>query len=95
MVILEEIRSQNRATLETVEASHQETRRELHEFRDEVRGDNRVVQAALREHSGEIRQLNTEVGTLKEHLTRIDAVINPDYRKHLHRLEEKLRPGSP
>lgn len=47
MIILEEIRSQNRATIETVEARHQENRRDLQDFRAEVRGDMQVVQEAL------------------------------------------------
>ena len=97
MVILEEIRSQKRATIETVEARYQETQRELQAFRDEVRSDNRLFHAALRDHSealrnhgGDVRELRTEVSTLKEQLSRLDAVITTDYRERLHRLEQRV-----
>jgi len=90
MVILEEIRSQNRATIETVEARHQETRRGLQDFRTEVRGDMQVVQEALQAHRDDIRQLRAELATLKEDVSRLDAVITTDYRERLQRLEQRV-----
>ena len=90
MVILEEIRSQNRATIETVEARHQETRRGLQDFRTEVRGDMQVVQEALQAHRDDIRQLRAELATLKEDVSRLDAVITADYRERLQRLEQRV-----
>jgi hypothetical protein len=61
LVILEEIRSQNRATIETVEARHQEARRDLQDFRTEVRSDLQVVQGALQAHREDIRALRASV----------------------------------
>lgn len=90
MIILEEIRSQNRATIETVEARHQEARRDLQDFRTEVRGDVQMVQGAVQAHRDDIRQLRAELGTLREHLSRLDAVITADYRDRLHRLEQRV-----
>jgi hypothetical protein len=94
MVILEEIRSQNRATIETVEARHQETRRDLQDFRTEVRGEFRVVHDVLRAHGEDIGQLKTglgevrsELAALKADVSRLDAVITADYRERLQRLE--------
>ena len=90
MVILEEIRSQNRATIETVEARHQESRRDLQDFRTEVRGDMKVVQEALLAHRDDLRQLRGGLDTLKGDVSRLDAVITADYRERLQRLEQRL-----
>ena len=90
MVTLEEIRSQNRATIEAVEAHHQGIRKELHEFRTEARADVRMLQAGIQNHSAEVRQIKTDVAALKEHLSRLDAVITADYRERLNRLEARV-----
>ncbi len=70
LVILEEIRSQNRATIETVEARHQEARRDLQDFRTEVRNDLQVVQGALQAHREDIRVLRAELAALNGDVSR-------------------------
>jgi chromosome segregation ATPase len=90
MVILEEIRSQNRAALEAVEGHHQEIRRELQDFRREVQSETRMFRAAVQGNSADLQQLKTEVSALKEQVARVDAVITVDYRERLHRLEERV-----
>ena len=55
MVILEEIRSQNRAMIEAVEAHREEFSRQLRDFRAEVRRDMQVLHAVVREHGAAIR----------------------------------------
>jgi predicted nuclease with TOPRIM domain len=90
LVILEEIRSQNRATIETVEARHQEARRDLQDFRTEVRNDLQVVQGALQAHREDIRALRAELAKLNGDVSRLDAVITADYRERLHRLEQRV-----
>ncbi len=75
MVILEEIRSQNRATIETVEARHQETRRDLEDFRTEVRGQFRVVHDVLRAHGEDIGQLKTGLGEVGSGLAEVRSEV--------------------
>lgn len=90
MVILEEIRSQNRATIEAVDAHRQESSRELQAFGSEIRGDIQALHAVVREHGADVRQLKSDIVALKEQITRLDAVITADYRDRLHRLEERM-----
>jgi NifB/MoaA-like Fe-S oxidoreductase len=75
MVILEEIRSQNRATIETVEAGHQESRRDLQDFRTEVRGEFRVVRDVLRAHGEDIGQLKTGLGEVSADLAEVGSEL--------------------
>jgi chromosome segregation ATPase len=90
LVILEEIRSQNRAALEAVEGHHQEIRREFQDLRSDVQSEMRMVRSAVQGIGGDVQQLRIEVAALKEQVTRIDAVITVDYRDRLHRLEERV-----
>ena len=90
MVILEEIRSQNRAALEAVEGHHQEIRREFQDLRGNVQSEMRMVRAAVQGVGGDVQRLKIEIGALKDQLSRIDAVVTVDYRDRLHRLEERV-----
>jgi hypothetical protein len=60
------------------------------DVRGDIRGDIRLLEGAIQGHSADIRQLKTEVAALKDQLSRLDAVITPDYRERLHRLEERV-----
>jgi hypothetical protein len=90
MVILEEIRSQNRASLEAVEGHHQEIRRELQDFRSEVQSEVRLVRKAVQGNGVDLQQLKMEISALKVQVARVDSVITIDYRERLHRLEERV-----
>ncbi|HEY6552356.1 MAG TPA: hypothetical protein VI669_03330 [Vicinamibacteria bacterium] len=90
MVILEEIRSQNRAALEAVQGHHQEIRREIQDFRGEVHSDMRMLRSAVQANGADLQHLKAEVSALKDQVTRVDAVITLDYRERLHRLEERV-----
>jgi hypothetical protein len=74
-VILEDIRSQNRATLEAVEASRTEFGRELQQFRQETNGNFAIVFGALREHTQDIRELKTDVAVLKSDVSEVKADV--------------------
>ena len=71
MVILEEIRSQNRATIEAVEGHHQEIRRQLQDVRGDVQAEMRMVRSAVQAVGGDVQQLKVEVAALKEQVSRI------------------------
>jgi DNA repair ATPase RecN len=58
-VILEEIKSQNRAAMEAVEAHHEEMRREVQSFRGEFHSDMSVVRTLLQGYGVDIRDLKT------------------------------------
>ncbi len=90
MIILEEIRSQNRATIERVESHHEEIRRELQDFRSDIRGEFRMVQGVLQSHGTDVRQLKADIASLKEQVARLDAVITTDYRERLQKLEQRV-----
>ena len=90
MVILEEIRSQNRAALEAVEGHHQEIGREFQDLRSDIKAEVRMVRSAVQVIGADVQQLRAEVGSLKDQVARIDAVITVDYRERLHRLEERI-----
>jgi hypothetical protein len=76
-VVLEEIRAQNRATIEAVEA----TRVALEEKIDRVDRDSRerdaVLEAAVRQNSRDIRQNSDDVRTLS---ARVEALGSLDQR---------------
>ena len=90
MVILEEIRSQNRIALEAVEGHHQEIRRELQDFRSEFQSDTRMLRSAVQGNAADLQHLKAEVSALKDQVARVDAVITLDYRERLHRLEARV-----
>ncbi len=104
LVILEEIRSQNRATLEAVEAHRGEFRREIQELRSATRADVDVLKSAARELvsdvavlgsalqgvAADLQQLKTDLAGLREQVARTDAVITADYRERLERLERRI-----
>lgn len=73
MVLLEEIRSQNRATIETVEARYGELRREMHAFRDEFRTELSLIRNVVQGHTGDIRDLRTDVREVKSGLARVET----------------------
>ena len=80
LVLVEEMRSQNRPSLEVVQAHHRQMRQDLQDFRGEVQSEFGIVHAAIKTIGGEVQQLKVEVTALKEQVARIDAVITVDYR---------------
>jgi ABC-type transporter Mla subunit MlaD len=84
-VILEDIQSQNRATLEAVETFRAEAKRELHDFREETRGNFATVFAVLRDHTKDIGELKTDVAGLKSGLDRVEVKVDD-----LSRLEPRV-----
>jgi hypothetical protein len=84
-VILEDIRSQNRATLEAVESF--EGRYARDRARDRARTDGRfdVIENVLREHSRDIREIKTDVAAIKTDLRRVDGKVD-----HLSALEPRV-----
>jgi DUF4097 and DUF4098 domain-containing protein YvlB len=60
-VILEEIRSENRATIEAVQSSYGELKRDILELREDTKAGLQVLEAAVRQNSTDIRTLQGEV----------------------------------
>ncbi len=84
-VILEDIRSQNRATLEAVESF--EGRYARDRTADRARTDGRfdVIEGVLREHSRDIREIKADVAAIKTDLRRVDDKVD-----HLSDLESRV-----
>lgn len=71
-VILEEMRSQNRATIDAVDARAREIKTELTQFREQTNARLEVLEAAVRQNSTDIRHLAVKVerlGGLEERVT--------------------------
>lgn len=60
-VILEEMRSQNRATIDAVDARAREIKTELTQFREQTNARLEVLEAAVRQNSTDIRHLAVKV----------------------------------
>jgi chromosome segregation ATPase len=80
-VILEDMRSQNRATLEAVQSF--EARYARDRVEDRTRNDARfdTIEEVLREHTRDIREIRTDVGQLKTDVAELKtdvAVLKTD-----------------
>jgi prophage DNA circulation protein len=64
-VILEDIRSQNRATIEAVEASRVEMNARFDQGQEQTVARFTVVEAAIRNVTNDVRELKTDVKILK------------------------------
>lgn len=93
-VILEDIRSQNRATIEAVEASRVEMNARFDHEHEEADARFTVVEAALRVVASDVRDLKTDVQVLKADV----AVLKTDVavlKTNLRRVEDKVDGLSP
>ena len=80
-VILEDIRSQNRATLEAVESFEGRYARDRTEDRARTDGRFDVIEGVLREHSRDIREIKGDVAVLKTDVAELKtdvAVLKTD-----------------
>ena len=64
-IILEEIRSQNRATIEAVEVSREALERRIERLEQETRARDGMHEMAIRELKLEVRQLQGDMRTLQ------------------------------
>jgi hypothetical protein len=64
-IILEDIKSQNRAAMEAVEAHHEEMRREVQNFRGGVHADMSVVRTLVQGQSIDIRDVKVGVARIE------------------------------
>jgi hypothetical protein len=74
LVILEEIRSQNRATIEAVEASRTEIKHELQQAREQTNARFEVLEAAVRQNSVDLRHLTARMDSFKRIEERVAAL---------------------
>lgn len=77
-VILEEIRSQNRATIEAVEASRGKLERGLDQLREQTNARLEVLEAGVRQNSTDVRHLQADVREVAgkvDTLTRIEERV--------------------
>jgi chromosome segregation ATPase len=75
LVILEDIRSQNRLTIETVDARHEEMRRELQNFRGEVRADISALRTIAQGQSIDIRDLKTGLARVEAKVQNVETRV--------------------
>jgi chromosome segregation ATPase len=64
-VILEEILSQNRATIEAVQSTRDELKRDMAEFREDTNTRFQGLEAAVRQNGADIRQNSADIRTLQ------------------------------
>jgi len=83
-VILEEIRSQNRATIEALEATRTALEAKIDEVDRNSQARDAVLEAAVRQNSKDIRQNSADIVKNGEHIrvltTRVDALGPLDQR---------------
>jgi chromosome segregation ATPase len=75
-VILEDIRAQNRATIEAVEASRVEMNARFDHEHEETDGRFTVVEAAIRGLANDVGELKTDVKILKADVNILKADVN-------------------
>lgn len=90
--VMEDIRSQNRATLEAVESFEGRSARDRTEDRARTDGRFDVIEGVLREHSRDIREIKTDVAVLKADVTAIKTDLRRVDGKvdHLSALEPRV-----
>jgi chromosome segregation ATPase len=81
-VILEEMRSQNSATIEAVQGLREEVKRDIAELRQDTNAGFQVLESAVRQNSTDIRTLqedvrqnSTDIRTLQEDVRQNSADI--------------------
>ena len=75
-VILEDIRSQNRATLEAVQSSHLSLQGQIAEVDQRLGGRLTLVEGAVRQNSADIRELKSDVAELKSDVRRVEGKVD-------------------
>ena len=88
-IILEDIRSQNRATIEAVEASRVEMNARIGHNHEETNARLTVVEAAIRGVAGDVRDLKADVQTLKADVTVLKTDV-AGLKTDLRRVEHKV-----
>jgi chromosome segregation ATPase len=74
-LLLEEIRDQQRATVEFVQTVEDRLRGEIRETREELRGEIRVLQAVVRKNSGDIQSHGQAIARLDTSVARLDTSV--------------------
>jgi len=74
-VILEEMASQNRATIEAVNARHEEMRGEVRSFRTEIYGQVSLLSIAFQGQAIDLRDLKTVLQELKANVASLDGKV--------------------
>ena len=73
-VILEEIRSENRATIEAVQSSYGELKRDISELREDTKAGLQVLEAPVRQNSTDIRTFQGDVRNLAEKVDNLSGL---------------------
>ena len=74
-VILEEIRSQNRATIETVEASRAALEERIERLEHDTRARDAGLEMAIREVGVDVRQVRADVTVLQGHVRQLQGDV--------------------
>ncbi len=88
-LLLEEMRSQNRATIEAVEAQGAYLGARIDALRDSLTPRIEALEVAVRQHSEEIRQLATRIERLEVRMDRVEQRLDR-VEQRLDRVEQRL-----
>ena len=88
-LLLEEIKDQNRATIEVVQDLEVRLRTEITEFRQEFTARTDLIEVAVRQNSADIRQNSEDIRTHSEDIRQNSEDIRAN-TEAIARLEQKL-----
>src|SRR5688572_26867942 len=75
LILLEDIRAQNKMTIEAVEAGRRETSLEIQRLEARLTSRIEILEAVVRHHSEELRGIRSELVLVKSDLASLKATV--------------------
>ncbi len=88
-ILIENIESNMKAVIESVEATESRLSNEMSEFRKEVNNRFEIVEGVLRIHSRDINELKTDVSGLKTDVSGLKTDVS-GLKTEMHEMEQRL-----
>jgi DNA repair ATPase RecN len=76
LVLLEDIRAQNKATIEAVESGRRETSLEIQRLEARLTARIEILEAVVRHHSEELRGIRLELTALKATVNNLESKVD-------------------
>lgn len=76
LVLLEDIRAQNKATIEAVEAGRRESSLEIQRLEARLTARIEILEAVVRHHSEELRGIRSELASLKATVATVETKVD-------------------